>query len=129
MANKKNLIPQAHTLTVEEQSKGGIASGQARKQKKLLKEILADILDDSASNSPFFCDIAKEMNLTSKSVKEVFSLICLINSAREGDLCDLERLAKLLGEDALNVGGSDIEDDPITKALMEEAERMNNGDI
>ena len=129
MANKKNLIPQAHTLTVEEQSKGGIASGQARKQKKLLKEILADILDESATNSPFFCDIAQEMNLTGKSVKELFSIVCLINSARDGNLCDLERLAKLLGEDALNVGGSDIEDDPITKALMEEAERMNNGDI
>lgn len=39
MANKKNLIPQAHELTVEEASKGGKASVEARRRKKELKEL------------------------------------------------------------------------------------------
>lgn len=38
MAKTENLIPQAHVLTVEEQSAGGIASAKARKEKKLFKE-------------------------------------------------------------------------------------------
>ena len=38
MANEQNLIPQAHVLTVEEQSKGGKASGIARRRKKTLKQ-------------------------------------------------------------------------------------------
>ena len=32
MANKNNLIPQQHKLTVEEQSKGGKKSVKAKKQ-------------------------------------------------------------------------------------------------
>jgi hypothetical protein len=45
MANEKNLIPQAHRLTVEEQSRAGIASGKARREKKLLKTIAQAMLD------------------------------------------------------------------------------------
>ena len=56
MANPENLIPQAHKLTVEEASKGGIASGKARRKKKMLREImeeygpLPDDLDPTISN-------------------------------------------------------------------------------
>ena len=39
MANNQNLIPQAHKLTVEEQSKGGIASGERRRAKKSMSEL------------------------------------------------------------------------------------------
>ena len=38
MANSNNLIPGGHKLTLEEQSMGGIASGQARARKKSLRE-------------------------------------------------------------------------------------------
>ena len=44
MANEKNLKPQAHTLTVEEQSKGGKASGEARRRKKEMRERLEILL-------------------------------------------------------------------------------------
>lgn len=39
MANPNNLIPQAHKLTVEDQSKGGIASGKKRARNAKLKEL------------------------------------------------------------------------------------------
>lgn len=45
MANEQNLIPQAHTLTVEEASKGGIASGEARRAKKSLREAMQVLMD------------------------------------------------------------------------------------
>ena len=40
MANEQNLVrgEDAHKLTVEEASKGGINSGKARRQKKLIKD-------------------------------------------------------------------------------------------
>lgn len=38
--NNENLVPQAHVLTVEEQSKGGRASVQSRREKKAMREHL-----------------------------------------------------------------------------------------
>lgn len=43
--NEQNLIPQAHELTVDEQSKGGKASGEARRRKKDLRQALEMLLD------------------------------------------------------------------------------------
>ena len=44
MANEKNLIPQAHKLTVEEQSKGGKKSAKSKKEKKYIKENLESLM-------------------------------------------------------------------------------------
>lgn len=49
MANDSNLIPQAHELTVEEASRGGKASGKARREKKQLRECLEELLSTSVS--------------------------------------------------------------------------------
>lgn len=40
MANEQNLIPQAHKLTVEEASRGGLASVVSRKRKSICSKIL-----------------------------------------------------------------------------------------
>ena len=39
MANEQNLRPGEYKLTLEEQKKGGVASGKARRAKKTLREI------------------------------------------------------------------------------------------
>ena len=44
MANEQNLVPQAHKLTVEEQSAGGKASGEARRKKRLMREAFEELL-------------------------------------------------------------------------------------
>lgn len=41
----ENLIPQAHTLTVAEQSKGGKASGEARRRKRDIRLALEALLE------------------------------------------------------------------------------------
>ncbi|MEE1138230.1 MAG: hypothetical protein U0M02_07105 [Acutalibacteraceae bacterium] len=103
MANEKNLIPQAHTLTVEEASKGGQNSGKARREKKTIQKILADLLDSEIKDSPQFAKLASKMGVESdKSVKDIFTMVCLLNSVKNGNLGDLERLSKLLGEDKQN---------------------------
>ena len=49
MANEKNLVPftseQSHEEAVKNGRKGGIASGEARRQKKLLRECLEVLLE------------------------------------------------------------------------------------
>lgn len=50
MANEKNLIPQAHILTLEEQSKGGKASGEARRKKATMLSVLENTLDKVPRN-------------------------------------------------------------------------------
>lgn len=103
MANEKNLIPQAHTLTVEEASKGGQNSGKARREKKTIQKILADLLDSEIKDSPQFAKLASKMGVESdKSIKDIFTMVCLLNSVKSGNLGDLERLSKLLGEDKQN---------------------------
>ena len=44
MANAENLKPQAHVLTVEEQSKAGKKSGEVRRQRRTLKEQMEMLL-------------------------------------------------------------------------------------
>lgn len=47
MADKNdNLIPQAHKLSVEEASKGGVNSGKARREKATMLSTLASMLDE-----------------------------------------------------------------------------------
>jgi hypothetical protein len=103
VANEKNLIPQAHILTVEEQSAGGKKSAQARREKKTIQKILADLLDGEIKDNPQFAKLASKMGVEGdKSVKDIFTMVCLLNSVKNGNLGDLERLSKLLGEDKQN---------------------------
>lgn len=103
MANEKNLIPQAHILTVEEQSAGGKKSAEVRREKKTIQKILSELLDGQIKDSPQFAKLASKMGVESdKSVKDIFTMVCLLNSVKSGNLGDLERLSKLLGEDKQN---------------------------
>ena len=99
MANKENLIPQAHVLTVEEQSKGGKKSVEVRRQKKTVQKILNDFLSTAAKDNPQVSKLAAKMGLKSDdSIKDLFTIVCVLNTMKDGNLSDLERLSKLLGE-------------------------------
>ena len=63
MANKKNLIPQAHVLTVEEQSKGGQKSVEVRRQKKTVQKILNDFISTAAKDNPQVSKLNAKMGL------------------------------------------------------------------
>jgi hypothetical protein len=51
VANEKNLIPQAHELTVDEQSRGGKVSGKARREKANLRKMAQAILDGTFTDT------------------------------------------------------------------------------
>ena len=99
MANEQNLIPQAHVLTVEEASKGGKRSAQVRREKKTVQKILNDFLSTAAKDNPQVSKLAAKMGLQDDgSIKDLFTIVCTLNTLKSGNLSDLERLSKLLGE-------------------------------
>ena len=99
--NEKNLKPiRTESEAREKGRNGGIASGKARREKKTIQKILADLLDSEIKDNPQFAKLASKMGVESdKSVKDIFTYICVLNSVKSGNLGDLERLSKLLGED------------------------------
>lgn len=105
---------------VEIARQGGLASGKARREKKTIQKILADLLDSEIKDSPQFAKLASEMGVESdKSVKDMFTMVCLLNSVKSGNLGDLERLSKLLGEDNAKEHNNGILDE-LTEYLKNE---------
>ena len=103
MANYENIKDANSNRTPSERRenarKAGIASGQSRREKKTIQKILADLLDGQIKDNPQFAKLASKMGVESdKSVKDIFTMVCLLNSVKSGNLGDLERLSKLLGE-------------------------------
>jgi hypothetical protein len=78
-----NLIPQAHVLTLEEQSAGGIASGKARREKATMRKTLEMLLD--------------EKNNKGKTYRELTTL-GLIKGAIDGKADNYKTIVQLLGE-------------------------------
>ena len=96
MANEQNLT---HKLTVSEQRKGGQKSAQVRREKKTVQKILNDFLSTAAKDNPQVAKLAAKMGLQDDgSVKDLFTIVCTLNTLKDGNLSDLERLSKLLGE-------------------------------
>ena len=101
MANEKNLKPIRSTKEAREKGrKGGIASGQARREKRTLQKITSTILEKGVTDIAQFKPIAENLGVSDDtSVKELYVMICLLNSLHEANLMDLERLAKIIGEE------------------------------
>ena len=96
MANEQNLT---HKLTVSEQRKGGQKSAQVRREKKTVQKILNDFLSTAAKDNPQVSKLAAKMGLKDDgSIKDLFTIVCTLNTLKDGNLSDLERLSKLLGE-------------------------------
>ena len=102
MANEKNLIPFDERTKTEQREiarQGGIASGIARREKKTVQKILNDFLSTAAKDSPQVSKLAAKMGLQDDgSIKDLFTIVCTLNTLKDGNLSDLERLSKLLGE-------------------------------
>ena len=102
MANEKNLIPFDERTKNEQREiarQGGIASGIARREKKTVQKILNDFLSTAAKDNPQVAKLAAKMGLKSDdSIKDLFTIVCVLNTMKDGNLSDLERLSKLLGE-------------------------------
>ena len=100
MANDQNLRPiRTESEARKKGRNGGIASGIARREKKTVQKILNDFLSTAAKDNPQVSKLAAKMGLKSDdSIKDLFTIVCILNTMKDGNLSDLERLSKLLGE-------------------------------
>lgn len=99
--NDKNLRVPTSEEAREIGRKGGLASAKARRDNRTIQQIVKAITDADISTLQQFAPIARKLGLeTDKSIKEVYAILCLLNSVKTANLGDLERLQKLRGEQA-----------------------------
>ena len=100
MANEQNLRPiRTESEAREKGRNGGIASGIARREKKTVQKILNEFLSTAAKDNPQVSKLAAKIGLQDDgSIKDLFTIVCTLNTLKDGNLSDLERLSKLLGE-------------------------------
>ena len=115
MPNIKNLEKGKNTRfksgkeAAENGRKGGIASGEAKRAKKTVKLIIDEILNTDIKDMPQFAKYAKKIGIESdRSIKDLYIIICLLNSLKRGDLSDIERLVKILGEDVAETDNGNL---------------------
>lgn len=98
MSNPKTLVPQAHKLTVEEQSKGGKKSGEVRRQRKTLAQI-GDMIGGLDIKSPKNRAILRDAGITDEDmINDVGMMFRLNLKAQTGDAKAIELLSKLRGQ-------------------------------
>ena len=107
MANEQNLLKgdARHKFTLEEHSKGGKASGEAKRQKNTIKSILKQWADSPIT----VAKLKKEAKAYGIETDEGRSLItlALIKGAMKGNAKYMERLLDTLGEDAISDNNTD----------------------
>ena len=119
MANEKNLKPGEYKLTQEEQKKGGIASGEARRRKRDLRQALEMLLEkeyrDKNGNT-----ITGTEAITAK----------LFEQAMKGNIKAFETLRDTIGQKPVEkVMIAEVEQDVIDeveRAVLNESARLND---
>lgn len=113
-----------HTLTPKEQSMGGIASGEARRQKKTMRETLEAMLDE----------VAKIEGNDNKLTYRELATLGLLKGAVQGNNANyktiLETIGEIQEESSVSVPTLKIEinDNSKLEGVMYEADRHNEDD-
>lgn len=112
MPKENNLIP-LNERTKEEQreiaKKGGIASGKARRKKKLLRQIL-DEIGESRLNTNEAKDIAKALSINKRDVTyDVAIMFKAVNEALSGNIKAMEFIRDTRGQNNKNDNGVNID--------------------
>lgn len=99
MARKQdeNLRPGEYKLSQEEAKKGGIKSGQVRKQKKTVAEYLKKWADSEVSEKDK--KVLQALGLSEEATNRTLLVIPLIKKINQGDTKALQMALELLGED------------------------------
>ena len=110
MANEQNLIPGAHPLSVQEQSKGGIASGKARRIKSRKRQLILDLLALRQPDEKIIADLQRYGVDTDDLTNEVALHLRQIDKAiRNGDTNAYREVLKAAGilQEEINIGGQE----------------------
>ena len=108
--NTKNLIPQAHKLTVEDQSAGGKASAESRRKKKLLKDCMMDLLDLPVKSTKFYNKLSR-MGINPEDIdnRSLLTVSLFVKAVECGDVAAFKEIRSLIGEDKATDGNGEFE--------------------
>ena len=103
LANEKNLIPYSERSENEAREngrKGGIASGESRRKRKLLKDSMNALLELPVSSTKEYNALIK-MGLDIEDIdNSQLIVLALFNRAKSGDVAAIKELRNLIGEDS-----------------------------
>ena len=103
LANEKNLIPYSERSENEAREngrKGGIASGESRRRRKLLKDSMNALLELPVSNTREYKALIK-MGIDIEEIdNSQLIVLALFNKAKSGDVAAIKELRNLIGEDS-----------------------------
>ena len=125
MPNEQNLIPMEQRSPEEAREmgrKGGRASGEARRRKKSLREAAELYLSLPVADRRKWNKIAAEGVPPDDVDNQMAIIIGLSVKAAKGDAKAAKVLFDLLPDGGGKAPAEEVEDDPITKSLKEEAE-------
>lgn len=112
MSKENNLIPLNERTKSEQREiarKGGIASGKARRKKKLLRQIL-DEIGESRLNTDEAKDIAKALSMNKRDVTyDVAIMFKAVNEALGGNIKAMEFIRDTRGQNNKNDNGVNID--------------------
>lgn len=98
MANEQNLRPGEYKLTLEEQKKGAIASVEARRRKKTMREQLEMVLKLQLKNDKLKEQIHK-LGIDNEEINNQMALtISMFQKALKGDTKAYEIIRDTIGE-------------------------------
>lgn len=103
MANEKNLVPftseQSREEAVINGRKGGVASGQAKRRRKLLKDSMNALLELPVSSTKEY-NVLIKMGIDIEDIdNSQLIVLALFNRAKSGDVAAIKELRNLIGED------------------------------
>nr|DAP23052.1 MAG TPA: hypothetical protein [Caudoviricetes sp.] len=103
LANEKNLIPYSERSENEAREngrKGGIASGESRRKRKLLKDSMNALLELPVSSTKEYNALIK-MGIDIEDIdNSQLIVLALFNRAKSGDVAAIKELRNLIGEDS-----------------------------
>lgn len=104
LANEKNLVPftseQSREEAVTNGRKGGVASGQAKRRRKLLKDSMNALLELPVSSTKEYNALIK-MGIDIEDIdNSQLIVLALFNRAKSGDVAAIKELRNLIGEDS-----------------------------
>ena len=118
MAGTQNLIPQAHKLTVKEQSKGGKASGIARAKKRTMREV-AEMVATMPVTDPKMLEKLHEAGFKDPITNEDAAFFGLLRKAQTGDPSALKLLAEMRGQYSTRVEVEPVQPKPLIDLTQE----------
>ena len=128
MANEKNLKPVRSKAEARERgSKGGKKSAEARRNKKLLKECMINLLDMQVSDTKKFNSLVN-MGLDVEDIdNRALLTVALFKKALTGDVAAFKEIRNLINEDEPIKGVLEVKD-PFSGLTTEELKKLINNE-